>query len=623
MKTLKIVHILLMILIRFFSVTFFFFIWYWLIFYFIKWLYFNSWSTLLQKIVDIIVNITKSFFILPLKFISTDLPLAIFTWVIIIWVSYYFLFTKNAKFRWIGDNIKLLLWDYIFSIVFLIKSIFYFIKSKSFDIFYDSIKKYYKTSKWWINYFYLDKSNKTILFCMDSFLANKMISINDFMKSNWNNYWLQNNNEKKYNFFPYCEKVEKQKNWDLLFKLYRPKWYNWNNFSDNQKNTFLHYIWFNPDEYIVFFDYWSNIEIKISKIRKNKEILKYSSITKYFKKWYYLLWLDQETNEPIYYDISNWSKNLSLLLAWIPWQWKSSMLINIFTQIFLNFWSQAQFWITSIKTDLSFAKNFSNTIWYWDNEQDILFVSRMVLKEINSRNSLFKSKWDIRSITEFNEKFPEEALPLSFYVFDEISASFKSIESTLWNESLKEIQSNLSRISTTSRSVWIVLLWSVVNPMSEIFWKIWSETKNTLTPIAFNTRIKSATNTVFWDTQSNAEELDIWEATFWDQKIRKYRKIITPEVTEKDIDNFLSENSSYIVEKRQESNIAMYLFNAINKWELLLSDSKDYWISRREFDKISSEMQSLKFFTKSPDNHLILRDKDWLQKYLDWWDNLI
>jgi hypothetical protein len=458
---------------------------------------------------------------------------------------------------------------------------------------------------------------------MDSFLANKMISINNFMRSNSSNYLPQNNTERKYNFFPYCEKVEIQKNWDCIFKLYRPKWYNLNNFSDNQKNTFLHYIWFNPDEYIVLFDYWSYIEIKISKIRKNKEILKYSSIIKYFKKWYYLLWLDHETNEPIYYDISNWSKNLSLLLAWIPWQGKSSMLINLFTQIFKNFWSQAQFWITSIKTDLSFAKKFSNIIWYWDNEQDILLVSRIVLNEINSRNSLFKSKWDIRSITEFNEKFPEEALPLSFYVFDEISASFKAIESTLWSESLKEIQSNLSRISTTSRSVWIVLLWSVVNPMSEIFWRIGSETKNTLTPIAFNTRIKSATNTIFWDTQSNAEELDIWEATFWDQKIRKYRKMITPEVTEKDIENFLNENSSYIVEKRQNNNIAIYLLNAMNKWELLLSDSKDYLISRREFDKISSEMQSLKFFIKSPDNHLILRDKDWLQKYLDWWDNLI
>ena len=623
MKTLKILHILLMILIRLFSVTFFFFIWYWLIFFSIKWLYFNSWSTLLQKIVDIVVNICKSFFSIPLKFISNDLPLAIFTWVIVLWISYYFLFTKNAKFKWIGNNIKLLFWDYIFSIVYLTKSIFYFIKIKSFDVFYESIKKYYKTSKWWINYFYLDRASKVILFCMNSFLANKMISINDFIRSNSSNYWLQNNSEKRYNFFPYCEKVEKQNNWDLIFKLYRPKWYNLNNFSDSQKNTFLHYIWFNPDEYIVLFDYWTKIEIKVSKIRKNKEILKYWSITKYFKKGYYLFWLDFDTNEPIYYDISNWSKNLSIGIFWIPGFGKSNMLINLFTQIFVNFWSQSQFWITSIKTDLNFTKNFSNTIWYWDNEQDILSVSKMVLNEINRRNKLFKDKWDIRNISEFNEKFPEETLPLSFYIFDEISASFKAIESTLWSESLKEIQSNLSRISTTSRSVWIVLLWSVVNPMIEIFWKIWSETKNTLTPIAFNTRIKSATNTIFWDIQSKAEDLDIWEATFWDQKNRWYRKIITPEITNKDIDNFLNENSSYIVPKRQDNNITMYLLNAMNKWELVLSDSKDYWVSRREFDKISSEMQSLKFFIKSPDNHLLLNNKDWLQKYLDWWQKLI
>lgn len=614
-------HILLMILIRFFSVTFFFFIWYWLIFYFIKWLYFNSWSTLLQKVVDIIVNISKSFFGLPLKFISTDLPLGILMWLIIIGFCYYLLFSMNARFKWIWNNIKLLIGDYIFSIIFLSKAFVILIKYDSFDNFYEAIKRYYNTSKWGINYFVLDRASKIILFFMDSFLANKMILINNFMiKLKPNNYLPQNNAE-KCNFFPYCEKAETLKNWDFLFKVYRPKWDALINLSENQKNDFLYYIWFNPDEYKATFHYWNNMEIKISKVRKKKEILNYSSVMRFFKKWNYLLWLDYETHDPVYYDISSRSKNCSLLLAWIPWQGKSSMLINLFTQIFLNFWSQAQFWITSIKTDLSFAKKFSNTIWYWDNEQDILLISRAVLKEINRRNSLFKNKWwDIRSITEFNEKFPEETLPLSFYVFDEISASFKAIESTLWNDALKEIQSNLSRISTTSRSVWIVLLWSVVNPMAEI---IGSETKNTLTPIAFNTRIKSATNTIFWDTQSNAEELDIWEATFWDQKIRKYRKIITPEVTEKDIDNFLSENSSYIVEKRQESNITMYLFNAINKWELLLSDSKDYWISRREFDKISSEMQSLKFFTKSPDNHLILRDKDWLQKYLDWWDNLI
>lgn len=594
MNTLKLLYYTVLVSLRFNSLIIIRMIILWIFYSFFLFIQKNVWIKLFIDFSNWISESIIWFFSIQSSFFEKD----IYAWIVIVAIEFWLFIYLLLYNRKIYNPLRYIWGDIIFSFIVLKNISLGYLKTRDKDRL--KIDIYYYIKSWsWVKYLELNNIERKLIKINNLMLLSTYDMVSKYFNKKYKKEWIESQSQMNSHI------IDIKEEWNNITVLLNiPVIFKEDEFFKINKNDLLRSIWFNPEKFSIETDVGNNIKLEITKKIIKKEIITFDSVKHFFKKGFYFLWLDDQNNTPIYIDRSNKSLNQSLGCYGIPWMGKSWFLTSLAMQVLKE---DSQIWSSSVKSDLNFLNKFKNTIATADNIENSIAISESVLSEIKRRNNLFKWQDYIKDINDYNKSFPKNKIPQIYYIHDEISATFKEILETYWKEKLISYQNTLSRISTTSRSAWIVLIWSIVNPLAEIFWKWGSESRNTLNPISFNTRIKSSSVTVFWDGWSWAEKLSEGEIVFLDALTKWYKKVRTPLITSDDIKYFVDNNKDLQKSETEKpkNNITLFLEESKKQWKLSYKLSQNYNISRRSYDKISKELQEKKIVEKLKDNSLV------------------
>lgn len=502
--------------------------------------------------------------------------------IFLVFAVLYIFLKENVYIKQIISDIKKILWDIVFSILYIWKSIFQFIKNKDINEFENNITLYFKTwTLTWINYFTLNKIEKKLFKKWNKFEISLYYNINSYFNKEYN-----------------CSIVDFEAKWKTYnITLYRPKSLKWNEILRQDRNDFIHALWYDINKYETEISVSNTITITITEKENNKII----NIKDYIEKFFsdaYNIWLDWKwniINFPINYSHSN-----HLWVYWMTWQWKSVFTSWLLYSLY-NKNSNYRFYMIDPKWDFYWAKWVKNIEYAKDIKDIINLVSRIRMNLEKIKNE-FSDK-QVRNIEEYLKLNNDNKLSFimpTFIFIEEFSYLLDSV-SDIWKEEKENFLSNIKNIVQVWRSFWNTLILSLQKPISESIWS--TIVKDMIRAISFKTSSTWEIVT-FWErTWIDLDKLNIWEAVFQDNW--KYKKFKSFYIDKNTLDEFNKENSTIEIKSWKNNILSSYLSYAKSINSFKLEEASKYWISRTQFDLLSKNLQEKWILIKTNNNHLI------------------
>lgn len=573
MRTLRIIKIFLLTTVRLILPSVVILSKYWVLIWMIYILEQKSNTQLIKIMIKWMLTISESLIDTPLALYRQDK----FTWIaigfvflVIIWGL---IFPKKSKLHFIWEDIKNILWDLTFSLIYLFGIVIDYIKIHNLDTLNENINFYFKT--WilrWINFFRLNKLEKKLLRSWNGFNISLYDRINTYFKGHYNcsvTSFIDNNETK-------------------VIRLLRPQNMKWIDIMKLNKDDLIFALWYSIDKYSLDISVWNEIEL-IFTFKNTGKILNINDFINSFKPDTYNFWLDSMWNLvsiPINYSHAN-HIGVYGLTGHGKSVFTSSLIYGLYKK------NNYRFYVIDPKGDFYWAKWVKN-ISYSSNLKDIVgMVSEIRMSMEKTQNEL-NSKQS-RNISEYLKlEDRKEFVKPTFILIEEFSYLLDLVWD-IWKDERAEFLSNIKNIVQVWRSSWFSLILSLQKPISEAIWS--TIVKDMIKPVSFKSSW-SWEVIVFWEkTWLELDKLDIWEAVYFDNG--KYKKFKSFYIDKSDLDRLIIDHKDDeigIVGKyyRYSKSIDSFKFEEALK----------FWLSRTQFDNLSKELQTKWILVKSSDNHL-------------------
>lgn len=216
----------------------------------------------------------------------------------------------------------------------------------------------------------------------------------------------------------------------------------------------------------------------------------------------------------------------------------------------------------------------------------------------------FKQTRNINEYMKLDSKDRETFVKWTFIFFEEFSYLLDLIWE-LWNSEKAEFITNIKTLIKVGRSSGNNVILSLQKPVVEDLGS--NSIKEMIRPISFKA-LWAWEVVAFWEkTWLELDKLNIGEAClFLEGRYVKFQSFYIEKSTLDRLKlDFKEENKDLIQEDWINDNISLFIKAAEARWILSLADSEKYNVSRRNFDKISQEMQSSWRVVRNKENKLI------------------